>query len=253
MTGRYLRTIELVLLIVGLLLVTIFVAAYIHSRIFSRAAIEDFRALENQPLPEKTAKSLADKQFNFDFSLWDNKRVVAYEESLKEHFAPPVAVLRISKVDLEVPVLSGTDDLTLNRGVGLINGTHRPGEGGNIGIAGHRDGFFRVLKDVGPGDMIELETLDRIDIYRVSQIVIVDPDDVSVLQPTSAPTLTLVTCYPFYFIGSAPKRYIVEASLVTSGRPAAIEQRQKTSSAHFAPELHNSNAQSQESTKEITQ
>ena len=129
-------------------------------------------------------------------------------------FDPPLAVLRIPKVHLEVPVLDGTDDLTLNRGVGHIVGTVRPGEDGNIGIAGHRDGFFRALKDVGPGDTIELVTPKRVVRYAVDQIVLVRPEDVSVLQPRSRPSLTLVTCYPFYFVGSAPQRYIVQASVV---------------------------------------
>src|ERR1043166_9320826 len=82
-------------------------------------------------------------------SLCSQKRIAAYEQTLTEHTDPPLAVLRIPNVSLEVPVLEGTDDLILNRGVGHIAGTVQPGEDGNIGIAGHRDGFFRVLKDVG--------------------------------------------------------------------------------------------------------
>jgi len=253
MTRKYLRSIEIVLLIVGLLLTAIFVAARIHGRVFSQAGIRSFKAHEQHPLPETMVRSFAGKQFKVDFSLWDNKRVTAYEESLTEHFEPPVAVLRIAKIDLEVPVLSGVDDLSLNRGVGYIPGTRHPGERGNVGIAGHRDGFFRALKDVGPGDMVELETLDQIDIYKVSQIVIVDKNDPSVLRPTTGPVLTLVTCYPFYFIGSAPKRYIVQAVLINSGLPGDGTSRQRTNSAHFEPALQNSSPQSHTSTKEITQ
>jgi sortase A len=253
MTGKYFRTIQVALLIVGLLLITIFVAAHIHRRVFARAAVDNFKAHEQHRVPERTGRSLADKQFKVDFTLWDNKRVTAYEQSLAEHFEPPVAVLRIAKIDLEVPVLSGVDDLSLNRGVGYIPGTSRPGERGNVGIAGHRDGFFRALKDVGPGDMIELETLDQIDIYKVSQIVIVDKNDPSVLKPTTAPELTLVTCYPFYFIGSAPKRYIVQAVLITSGLPGDARPQQGTSSTRLEPAVQKSNPQPQPSTKEITQ
>jgi sortase A len=253
MTVRYFRRIEFVLLIVGLLLLTIFVAAHIHRRVLSRGAIQSFKAVEEQHLAEQTGRSLADKQFKIDFSLWDIKRVTAYEESLTQHLEPPMAVLRISKIDLEVPVLPGTDDLSLNRGVGYIPGTSHPGEPGNVGIAGHRDGFFRALKDVGPGDMIELETLDEIDIYKVSQVVIVDKKDPSVLKQTAVPVLTLVTCYPFYFIGSAPKRYIVQAVLVTSGSPGDAIRPQGTRSARFEPALQDSNPQPQQATKEITQ
>jgi sortase A len=153
---------------------------------------------------------------------------------------------------LEVPVLDGVDDISLNRGVGYIPGTTYLGERGNIGIAGHRDGFFRILKDAGIGDVIELETLDRIDVYQVKNIVIVDKNDVSVLRPTSAPTLTLVTCYPFYFIGSAPKRYIVVASLVTSGLPPNPHPTKSSGSALLERAPQEPNPQSQKPTKERT-
>jgi sortase A len=124
-----------------------------------------------------------------------------------------MAVLRIPKLNLEVPVLNGTDRFTLNRGVGRIPGTAFPGETGNIGIAGHRDGFFRGLKDIHMGDKIELLTAKGTDIYTVDRILITDPSDVSVLDSGTKPALTLVTCYPFHYIGPAPRRFIVEASL----------------------------------------
>jgi len=107
----------------------------------------------------------------------------------------------------------GTDELTLNHGVGRIAGTAHPRDSGNIGIAGHRDGFFRGLKDVAVGDIIDLKTLTGTNTYAVDRIQIVSPRQVEVLGPTSVPSITLVTCYPFYFIGSAPQRYIVTASL----------------------------------------
>jgi sortase A len=110
-----------------------------------------------------------------------------------------------------VAVLPGTDDQTLDRAVGHIDGTARPGTNGNLGIAGHRDGFFRGLKDITPGDVIEVDTMEGTDVYRVDQIWVVDPEDVWVLDPTPARTLTLVTCHPFYFIGAAPHRFIVRA------------------------------------------
>jgi sortase A len=125
-------------------------------------------------------------------------------------------VLRVPKIHLEAPVLDGTDDLTLNRGLGHIVNTAKPGEIGNLGIAGHRDGFFRGLKDLGVGDRLDLSLPNRTDTYVVDSVKIVDPRDVSVLEPTSEPSLTLVTCYPFYFVGSAPQRYIVHASIVRS-------------------------------------
>ena len=85
------------------------------------------------------------------------------------------------------------------------------GTDGNSGIAGHRDGFFRGLKDIGPADTIQLETLRGTEVYRVERTWVVDPEDVSVLDATLTPSLTLVTCYPFYHVGPAPQRYIVRA------------------------------------------
>ena len=224
--SKTLRRIELGLLILGVLLLAVYLAAYVHRTTMSRAALTQFEELKKQKslhAVEHTSpaanRTFADRTYKVDDSLWSPKRVSDYRESLTHRFDPPLAVLRIRKVSLEVPVLEGVDDLTLNRAVGYIPGMSLPGDGGNVGIAGHRDGFFRVLKDVGPQDMIELETLEQVDIYRVDRILIVDKNDSSALLQTQDPKLTLVTCYPFYFVGNAPKRYIVVASLVTSGAP----------------------------------
>jgi sortase A len=146
-----------------------------------------------------------------DQRLWSAARVRAWLDTQTGPSPPPLAVLRIPGIDLEVAVLEGTDDWTLNRAVGHIEGTANPGDAGNSGIAGHRDGFFRGLKDVHAGDTLELEMRDAIQRYRVERTWIVEPDDVSVLDPTAAPAITLVTCYPFYFVGSAPQRFIVRA------------------------------------------
>jgi sortase A len=205
------KSIERLLLIVGVLLIVIYTAAYIHRTILSRAELRRFEQAQKPQIVRAAADFRTDAETHSDFSNWSEKRIAAYEQSLAEHVDPPLAVLRIPKVNLEVPVLEGTDDLILNRGVGHILGTVQPGEEGNIGIAGHRDGFFRVLKDIGPGDTIEVVTQSRIDKYIVDRVVLVQPDDVSVLQPRSISSLTLVTCYPFYYIGSAPERYIVQA------------------------------------------
>jgi sortase A len=146
-----------------------------------------------------------------DQTLWSPERIAAWGDALVEPAPPPLAVLRIPSIGLEVPVLEGTDHVTLDRGVGHIERTAPPGSDGNSAIAGHRDGFFRGLKDIGPGDAIEIETLGETEVYRVDRMWIVDPTDVSVLDPTPTRSLTLVTCYPFYFVGSAPRRYIVRA------------------------------------------
>ena len=155
-----------------------------------------------------------------DFSLWDEKRIAAYKESLEATMDDPIGVLVIPKLALEVPVFDGTDDLVLNRGAGRIIGTARPGQAGNMGIAGHRDGFFRGLKDLQLGDRIELTTLNGKNTYIIDRFDIVDPDDVSVLEPRERPALTLVTCYPFYFVGHAPQRYIVRAIVAEPDLPS---------------------------------
>jgi LPXTG-site transpeptidase (sortase) family protein len=153
-----------------------------------------------------------------DFRLWSPERIKEYRASIAQSDAGPLALLRIRNLDIEAAVLPDSSDWALNRGLGWIEGTARPDENGNVGIAGHRDGFFRGLKDVAGGDTIELELPSAFERYRVSSITIVKPDDVSVLDPTPDKTLTLVTCYPFYFIGSAPERFIVRATRVSTAR-----------------------------------
>lgn len=123
----------------------------------------------------------------------------------------PIALLRISRVGLEVPVFANTSERNLNRGAGWVMGTAAPDDGGNMAIAAHRDGYFRVLKDVAVGDVLELESISRQQAYRVVELSIVEPGDISPLYATDTAAVTLVTCYPFYFIGHAPQRYIVRA------------------------------------------
>jgi sortase A len=145
-----------------------------------------------------------------DMSTWSRARIEHYRESLRTA-AVPLAVLRIPSVKLAVPVFEGTSEQNLNRGAGRIAGTAQIGERGNVGIAAHRDGFFRVLKDVQIGDLLLVERLGATDTYRIVSTAIVDPSDVSVLEPTTTHSVTLVTCYPFYYVGSAPRRFIVRA------------------------------------------
>lgn len=147
-----------------------------------------------------------------DQSLWTEKRIREYEESLAVAAAPPLAVMTVAKLGIQVPVYDGADDFNLNRGVARIAGTATVDGDGNLGIAGHRDGFFRGLKDIAIGDKVELLTTRGPMSYAVSSIEIVDPTDVWVLAPTDDKTLTLVTCYPFYYVGHAPKRFIVKAT-----------------------------------------
>jgi sortase A len=122
--------------------------------------------------------------------------------------------LEAPSVKLSTAVLEGSDDATLSRGSGHIEDTPFPGQAGNVGIAGHRDTTFRALRNIHLGDALEFKTADHVYRYRISKTWIVGPDDVYVLDPTPQPALTLVTCYPFEFVGHAPRRFIVRAELV---------------------------------------
>jgi sortase A len=126
-----------------------------------------------------------------------------------------IARLEVPSVKLATTVLEGTDDGTLSRGSGHIEDTPLPGQTGNVGIAGHRDTVFRPLRHIQLGDEMKLTTADRVYHYKISKTLIVTPDDVYVLDPTAQPTLTLVTCYPFDFIGHAPRRFIIQAALIS--------------------------------------
>ncbi len=125
-----------------------------------------------------------------------------------------LARLTAPSVHMEANVLEGSDDGTLSRGAGHIEDTPFPGQPGNVGIAGHRDTVFRPLRNIKVGDPLELATAEHTYRYRISKTLIVGPDDVYVLDATDQPTLTLVTCYPFEFVGHAPRRFIVQATLI---------------------------------------
>jgi sortase A len=152
-----------------------------------------------------------------DQSRWSRGRVLAYANRVAaEPDTLPEAVLRIPGVKLAVPVYPDTSEHNLNRGAGLIAGTAQPWAAGNIGIAAHRDGFFRALKNVAVGDRLEIELLSGTRVYRVSALSIVNPSDMRPLRTTDHSIVTLVTCYPFYFVGNAPQRYIVRAVAVVN-------------------------------------
>jgi sortase A len=129
-----------------------------------------------------------------------------------------VARLEAPAVSLRATVLEGSDDRTLRRAAGHIEDTPLPGEPGNIGIAGHRDTTFYPVRKLKAGDRLTLTTATHIFEYEVRDTWIVEPEDVQVLDPTTRPALTLVTCYPFNFVGNAPKRFIVRGELVSERR-----------------------------------
>jgi sortase A len=184
---------------------------------------------------QSAAQHSAENTPAIDFTDWSNVRIKAYSQALALPFPEPMAELSVPRLHLFAPLFDGTDDVTLDRGVGRIPGTALPGESGNVGVAGHRDGFFRRLKDIQVGDTIEISAADQSTTYRVERVEIVSPSDVQVLKSGSTPSLTLVTCYPFYFAGHAPQRFIVEATLVQHSAKAQAA----------APERHVASANQQ--------
>jgi sortase A len=159
-----------------------------------------------------------------DARLYQDEQSRRFEEELKETKlprakSPGVAVsegstlgrIEINSVGLTSMILEGTEEETLRRAVGHIRSTPLPGQGGNVALAGHRDTYFRGLRDIRINDEITLTTLSGSYRYRVDATKVVKPEETEVLKDNGAETLTLVTCYPFNFVGAAPKRFIVRA------------------------------------------
>jgi sortase A len=130
-----------------------------------------------------------------------------------------IAKLVIPRLDAQLYVLEGDDASELRRGPGHVRGTAMPGHDGNCIIAGHRDTHFRVLKDLRKGDRIILQTRAGEYTYRVDSTQVVSPSNTKSLRPSTDAELHLITCYPFYYLGSAPKRFIVQARLETESLP----------------------------------
>ena len=122
--------------------------------------------------------------------------------------------IEVPRLEVSVVVIEGTGWAVLRHAAGHIPGTALPGELGNVGISAHRDTFFRPLRNIRTNDEVTVTTLRGEYRYRVVSTTIVDPDDVGVLKPGRGETLTLVTCYPFYFVGAAPQRFIVRAERI---------------------------------------
>ncbi len=136
-----------------------------------------------------------------------------------------VAKLTIPRLDMQLYVVEGTDDRDLKRGPGHVTGSVLPGADGNCVIAGHRDTHFSTLKNIQDGDEIDLERDGHKYRYRVDGLQVVEPDNTASLRSTKAAVLNLITCYPFHYIGTAPKRFVVHAALEDSALSAAADTR----------------------------
>lgn len=150
-----------------------------------------------------------------DRSQWSGKRIAEHRDAISTNDkSVPVALLDIPAVQIHVAVFEGTSAQVLNLGAGRVPGTAQVGGHGNLALAGHRDGYFRGLKDINLNDRISIRHVSGVENYSVTELSIVDPQDISVLAPTDESTITLITCYPFYFVGSAPQRFIVRAERI---------------------------------------
>ena len=204
LSDRILSILEKTLAIAGTLSLAVFGAHLALAEYERTSEIEKF---------EETFQVSLKELPNPDQTLWSEKRVQAFEDSLSEDVGDVIGLFAIPRLGIEVPIYDGTTESQLSRGVGLIEGTSLPSEVGFAGLAGHRDGYFRKLKDIKVGDTMVFVSPERRITYSVQETLIVDPDAVEVLEPDGRPGITLVTCYPFYFVGSAPQRFIVRAEL----------------------------------------
>ena len=195
-----LRLTERLLLVVGIVCLAWF--GYVSAETFL------YQAYENRELDAILAAGPARRDTDAAPAA-ERRRVPARGEVLGRVEIPR---LRVSAI-----VKAGSDARTLQLAVGHIPGTALPGEDGNVGLAGHRDTFFRRLDGIRSGDEIRMTTPEGVYSYRVERTIVVEPADVWVLDPAGEPVLTLVTCYPFTYVGSAPRRFIVRATASRSG------------------------------------
>lgn len=162
-------------------------------------------------------------------ALWAPQRVKAFLRYKANADLPVAAVLRLPAQDREIPVFAGISEATMTLGAGHLEDTSPLDGSGNIALSAHRDGSFRILKDVQRGDPLVLSVGGEDRLFRVSRQRIVEPEAVSVLDATDRTTLTLITCYPIYFIGNAPQRYIVQAELVADSAATPEPDRTRRS------------------------
>jgi sortase A len=224
-----LRWAERALLLIGLVCLGIYGFSILDARVSERRQNEELEAAlaarktaaPPPAVPVQETRALADFRE-------DEEKEPAAPESEKPKEPEPLPVddgslvgrLEVPRLGLSAIVREGVASATLRRGAGRIPGTALPWEPGNVGIAAHRDRVFRPLKDIGKKDIITLTTLEGTYRYEVEWTRIVTPRDTQVLHDTTEPALTLVTCYPFYYVGSAPKRFIVRARRIEAPEPA---------------------------------
>ncbi len=145
-----------------------------------------------------------------NITLWSKEALADYNNAEKSQI--PLALIAVPRLQLEVPVFTGTSEAQLDIGAGWLPSTAEVTDpNGNIAIAAHRDSWFRPLKDIRKGDIVSVTTNSGLEQYTVTNMQVVEPQDTSVLAHSRDKQLTLITCYPFYFVGNAPYRFVVTA------------------------------------------
>jgi sortase A len=164
---------------------------------------------------QRAAKSHVEQMISVDRPVAMRAKPKAAIASKRPAIGEIIGRVDIPRIKLSAAIAEGDDDRTLGKAVGHLPDTPLPWQRrGNVGLAAHRDGLFRPLANVRLGDDVRVVTPRGEYHYRVKKTHIVDPDDVWVLAPTATPTITLITCYPFSFVGNAPRRFVVQAELV---------------------------------------
>ena len=197
---RWLRRAEIALGVVGLLLLGGAAAAVVRARVYQARQERAFSDLERRAAPAAGLEPIS------------RPPSVPASEQVAQADPLVLGVIEIPRIGLSAVVREGDDDETLAVAVGHVPGTARPGEPGNMALAGHRDSFFRALRRIRVDDTIRFRSPSRRYEYRVESTEVVGPGETRVLGPSVAPVLTLVTCYPFGYVGHAPDRFIVHAT-----------------------------------------
>jgi len=174
---------------------------YLEARLYQHSEISKFR----RPLRPRAAEPQTEARTEVERAEPERRRV-----------GDSLSMIEIPRIGVSAVVVEGVTPHELRIAAGHVPGTALPGEIGNVGIAAHRDTFFRKLSDIRQGDAIMLTTAFGSYQYTVESTAIVDPSDVEELRDAAQPTLTLITCYPFYFVGAAPQRFIVRARQIAA-------------------------------------
>lgn len=222
---KFLRIMEILCWVSGASLVVVYFGLRFDGEIERQQAIAEFKAAavsvpqtRVSPVPAKHSNEPVPLTYAApDKTDWSKSRIQRFHSANSDQTQKtglPVAILEIPRIGLEVPVYTIPSERNLNRGAALVAGTAAPDTGGNTAIAAHRDGYFRALEHIALGDILTVRTLRKDRRYKVVWTRIVKPTDISVLRQVAVPSITLITCYPFYFVGNAPKRFIVRAVVV---------------------------------------